>query len=157
MGKSSTQKTHPVFYDFKEMDRHRHPITKKEYENGFGGHNISHMLIEHIGLDNMAWVVGGSNPKEITEIFGKHDFTFKGSEHNCKMWSFRVLGSVNFVIAAANGRGVSIESDINPQNCTESEKGVSMMFAGKLILNILNLNNERIQELKNIEGLNIGV
>ena len=106
-------------YDFKDMEHYRHPISKKEYGDGFGGHDISYMLIDHVGLDNMAWVIAGSNPKEITEIFGKHDFTFKGSEYNYKMWTFRVLDSVNYVITAANGKGVTIESSIDPYNCTQ--------------------------------------
>ena len=145
-------------YNFKEMEHYRHPVSKKEYVDGFGGYDISYMLINtSIGLDNMAWVIGGSNPKEITEILGKHDFTFKGSEYNFKMWSFRVLESVNIIITAANGKGVSIEANINPQNCSDSEKGIAMMFVSKLILNILELENERIEFIKSSTELKIGL
>lgn len=141
-------------YNVLDLDRFRSPITKDEYKNSANGFNIDHLIASLVGLGTTSWIIGGSNPKEITEIFGKHDFNFKGSEYNYKMWSFNFHDHI-FIVYGTPGKGVGVESNIDPQNCTESEKGSVMIFANKLIGNIIGLDNDRIKELKTFDGLDI--
>lgn len=91
-----------------------------------------------------------------SELFGKHDFTYKG-EYNCKNWTFIDNNDNYFFIISAPGRGTSIESSINIDDYlktgkinNETKKSINN-FIDFLFNNLITLDDENVNFWKNIK------
>ena len=84
------------------------------------------------------------------QLFGKHDFTYKG-EYNCKIWSFEDNKNNYFFIISAPGRGTSLESTIDLSDYYETGKISKDIrhnidcFVDFLYNDLLTLNDETVK------------
>jgi len=91
-----------------------------------------------------------------SELFGKHDFTYKG-EYNCKIWTFIDNNDNYFFIISAPGRGTSIESSINIDDylntgkIKDETKNTINNFIDFLFNNLITLDDEKVNFWKNIK------
>ena len=91
-----------------------------------------------------------------SDLFGKHDFTYKG-EYNCKIWSFKDNNDNYFFIISAPGRGTSLESTISIDeyyktgNISKELKDNVNSFVYFLFDKLISLDDEKVNFWKNLK------